>query len=540
MEKTAKAVKKAAQDSKKKVVLKFPEGFGTYVAGEIHEINEKTEAVALRRAGQNLGIEPAAWQFGEVIETKNAITVKVIRKVQPPEQAAAGSQEIGAPEASRSSAEETIAQEAAPIVARIEGGMHQPVDLEAPAAEIVEAAPLQEGTGAEAPAEKGDEDVAFGPEAPAAEAKGKKGRSKAKKEQEPEVPAIVTIGRADLLDALKVCLAVAGSGSGMIPTLSHVLLSASGSELVLSSTALDIAYTKSVGCATSDKVVALVPAKVLAQEVKALPSDVTEIELQVTTRAGNRAVSVNGRCSIHGMDPEEFPELPSGFDQIVTVRNLKESMARVLPAVSKDELRYALTGLYLDFVEGQAVGTDGFRLHIAEIEAAGAPVKSVLLPSKAVQAVLKFKGEDEIHFREDGRFAAFYVNGGLLSARLMEGNFPDYKGVMPHPPVQVTFAASEFLKLIEGAAPIADGYVCLCVNGDLRIHASRDVGRYEWRIPATREGGEGKELSYHFNPEYLVAAIKCYPAERVRLALPDGEYGAVTVNEKAVLMPVRI
>ena len=198
-----------------------------------------------------------------------------------------------------------------------------------------------------------------------------------------------------------------------------------------------------------------------------------------------------------------------------------------MPAVSKDELRYALTGLYLDFEDGQAVGTDGFRLHTSEIEANGAPVQSILLPSKAAQLVLKFKGEDEIHFREDGRFVAFFVGGGVLSARLMEGNFPDYKNVMPNPPVHVTFAASEFLKLIEGAAPIADGYVCLCVNGDLRIHASRDVGRYEWRIPTTREGGSGVSCTYHFNPGYLVDAIKSYPAERVRLRLPDGDYGPV-------------
>jgi DNA polymerase-3 subunit beta len=368
---------------------------------------------------------------------------------------------------------------------------------------------------------------------------GKKGKGKAK-EEEPEVPVIVTVGRSDLLEALKVCLAIAGSGSGMIPTLSHVHLAASENELVLSVTSLEIAYTKVLTCTTSAPVVALVPAKVLSQEIKALPGDVTSIELQITTRPDNRAVSINGRCSIHGMDAAEFPELPGGFDKIVGVRSLKEAMGRVMPAVSKDELRYALTGLHLNFKEGTAVGTDGFRLHISEIEASGAPVESILLPSKAAQLVLKFKGEDEIHFRDDGRFVAFYVAGGFLLVRLIEGNYPDYKNVMPHPPVQVTFAASEFLKLIEGAAPIADGYVCLCVNGDLLIHASRDLGSYEWKIPAIREGGNKEELAYHFNPAFLVDAIKSYPAERVRLGLPDGDYGPVLVNEKAVVMPVRV
>jgi DNA polymerase-3 subunit beta len=513
----------------KKLVLKFGEGIGSYVVGEV-PMNDKTEAYALRKAGRDLGVEPAAWQFGEITETKKSIVVNVTRKVQPPEQT------------------EVVAGTALRVIE--EGAMRQAVEPAAPGTvEIVAGEKIDVGDAvvvndegkavkAEvAPERTEDETAAFEATPPA---KGKKGKAKAKKPEEPEVPAIVMVGRADLLEALKVCLAIAGSGSGMIPTLSHVLLNASKSELTLSVTSLDIAYTKTVACVTSAPVVSLVPAKVLAQEIKALPGDVSEVELSITTRAGDRAVSVNDRCRIHGMDPEEFPELPSGFDTIVSVRNLKEAMARVLPAVSKDELRYALTGLYLDFVNGQAAGTDGFRLHISEIEANGAPVQNILLPAKAAGLLLKFKGEDEVHFREDGRFVAFYVGGGILSARLMEGNYPQYRDIFPNPPVHVTFAASEFLKLIEGAEPIADGYVCLCVNGDLRIHASRDVGRYEWRIPATREGGSGGELSYHFNPQYLVDAIKCYPAERVRLALPDGEYASVVVNEKAVVMPVRV
>jgi DNA polymerase-3 subunit beta len=506
----------------KKLVLKFGEGIGNYVVGEV-PVKQQTEAYALRKAAHDLGIDPPAWQFGDKTETKKSITVNVIRKVQPPVQTETPALSSAEPD--------SAAVDQAPVMRAIEeGAMHQPVEPAAPAETATEVAEGAKST---------EDDAVVFEEAVAPAVKGKRGK-KAKKEEEPEVPVIVTLGRADLLEALKVCLAIAGSGSGMIPTLSHVLLSASKSELTLSVTSLDIAYTKTVGCAASAPVVALVPAKVLAQEIKALPGDVSEVELSITTRAGDRAVSVNDRCRIHGMDPEEFPELPSGFDKIVSVRNLKEAMGRVLPAVSKDELRYALTGLYLDFVNGQAAGTDGFRLHVSEIEANGAPVQNILLPAKAAALVLKFKGEDEVHFREDGRFAAFFVVGGILSARLMEGNYPQYKDIFPDPPVHVTFAASEFLKLIEGAAPIADGYVCLCVNGDLRIHASRDLGRYEWRIPATREGGSGKELSYHFNPAYLVDAIKCYPAERVRLALPDGEYASVVVNEKAVVMPVRV
>ena len=202
--------------------MKFGEGIGSYVVGEV-PVRQQTEAYALRKAGHDLGIDPAAWQFGDKTETKKSITVNVIRKVQPPVQ-------TETPALSSAEPDSAVIEQAPVMRAIEEGAMHQPVEPAAPADTTTEVAEGAKSTE--------DETVAFEATPPA---KGKKG--KGEKSEEPEVPAIVMVGRADLLEALKVCLAIAGSGSGMIPTLSHVLLSASKSELVLSATSLDIAYT---------------------------------------------------------------------------------------------------------------------------------------------------------------------------------------------------------------------------------------------------------------------------------------------------------
>ena len=175
-----------------------------------------------------------------------------------------------------------------------------------------------------------------------------------------------------------------------------------------------------------------------------------------------RAVSVNGRCSIHALDPEEFPELPTGFDNVVKVRNLKEAAARVIMVVSKDELRYALTGMFLDLAGGAVVGSDGFRLHFEEIEAASPPKGALLVPANAMKMLLKFKGEDEVRFAldGDGKHVAFSIAGGILSVPASwTASFPSYKDIVPAPdmrPERITFAAAEFLKLIEGTAPLSD------------------------------------------------------------------------------------
>jgi DNA polymerase-3 subunit beta len=363
---------------------------------------------------------------------------------------------------------------------------------------------------------------------------------------EPEAPVKITLKRSEITEALKVCQETLGS---VAPALSHVLIAASGrlwgDECVVSATNLETSYSKVLSCVTQGPVTALAPAKTLLAEIKALPPEITDVELSITGGNGARAVSVNGRCSIHALDPEEFPTLPTGFDNIVKVRNLKEATARVIMVVSKDELRYALTGMFLDLAGGAAVGTDGFRLHFEEIEAASPPKGALLVPANAMKMLLKFKGEDEVRFalEGDGKHVAFSIAGGILSARLMDGAYPEYKEVVPKPemrPERITFAAAEFLKLIEGAAPLSDKAIRLTINGDLLVTSEHQAGKYEWRIPCTREGSDAK-LVYHFNPAFLVDAMKAYPADRVTLAMPKGgDYAAVVVNDKAVVMPQRI
>ncbi len=131
----------------------------------------------------------------------------------------------------------------------------------------------------------------------------------------------------------------------------------------------------------------------------------------------------------------------------------------------------------------------------------------------------------------------FSVAKGLLTARLMEGAFPDYENVIPVPEAKAAFAASEFLSLIEGAKPLTDGVVRLTVNGALVISSTAEEGSYQWRIPCETEGLE-TDLAYSFNHKFLVDAIKAYPSERVVLGLPLS-YGACLINGKAVVMPVR-
>jgi DNA polymerase III sliding clamp (beta) subunit (PCNA family) len=191
----------------------------------------------------------------------------------------------------------------------------------------------------------------------------------------------------------------------------------------------------------------------------------------------------------------------------------------------------------VDLGKGKVVATDGSRLHADDIEANGGP--ALVVPASAVRLLCKFKGESLITLPcPEGKHAAFSVAGGTLTARLMEGNYPDWEQVMPTRLVTTTFAASEFLTLIEGAKPLAQGVIRLTINGALVISSEAEHGKYEWRIPCIVEKPREGELSYSFNHEYLIDAIRAFPAERVSLGTPE-TYGACLVNGKAIVMPIR-
>ena len=238
--------------------------------------------------------------------------------------------------------------------------------------------------------------------------------------------------------------------------------------------------------------------------------------------------------------------MPEYTFEIVPVRGMADAFRRVVCAVSTDELRYVLTGVCLDLKGATVVGTDGFRLHYQSVEVKGAPRDRILIPAKPVKMLLKFEGDDAILFpSKDGepvtRDVGFHVAGGLVLARLIEGNYPDYGDVIPTHALSVNFAAAEFLKLLDGAVALVgkQNPITLTINGELVLSAEDEQGRYEWRIPC--ESNLEEIATYHFSPQFLIDAMKAYPADRIILAVPDaGAYGAVLVNDKALVMPIRI
>ncbi|GAB4175293.1 MAG: DNA polymerase III subunit beta [Thalassobaculales bacterium] len=253
----------------------------------------------------------------------------------------------------------------------------------------------------------------------------------------------ITIDRAALLKPLAHVQSVVERRT-TIPILSNVLLKAQAGNLSLTATDMDIDVVETVACAVSQEGGTTVPAHTFYDIVRKLP-DGSEVEV-VASSDGGRVTVKAGRSSfaLQSLPVEDFPalsgdELPFGF--VLTADALKDLIDRTRFAISTEETRYYLNGIFLHATQAgglavlRAVATDGHRLARVEMPlpegAAGMP--GVIVPRKAVGELRKLIEESpgEVRVSLSETKLRFAFDGLVLTTKLIDGTFPDYERVIP-------------------------------------------------------------------------------------------------------------
>jgi DNA polymerase-3 subunit beta len=358
----------------------------------------------------------------------------------------------------------------------------------------------------------------------------------------PPAQALLTLPRKDFEQALKVACDFAAPRT-TLPILTNVRLASDGASLTIYATDLECCWTRTIPLSSGVPVTAAVYASILYSEVKALETDVVEVLLAIDDEA--RTISVNGRCSIHTSDPEEFPEPPAIAGPEFSIPEFPARLKAVEPAISTDQTRYMLTGAQIDFAGGKIVATDGFRLHHQDIRPVTGALP-ILLPHRAVKLIIKHGGASTITVdgTDERKYISYPLQGGAMIARLLEGNYPDWRNVLPEDKdlcIGVKFDAKEFFKIVEGVIPIAGAKstVSLTVNGSLSIETEGDCGRYHWQIPCDVTGKGDESYTRLYNLKYLTDALKSFAGDGPALLEFPVTFGATRVNSNAVVMPIR-
>lgn len=353
-----------------------------------------------------------------------------------------------------------------------------------------------------------------------------------------------------LVDALATAQR-ATSTRATLPVLSGLRLSLSGNQLRLTGSDLDLTITTEVLVNGDTDGVAVLPAKFAVDIVRSLEGGAIEIETD-----GEDARISGGRSNfrLHTIPADEFPNLidPAGEQVVLQSADLAEGLKQVVRAASTDESRPILTGVLLA-AEGQGlrmVSTDSYRLAVRDLPGttALAEGQTVLVPSRALNELARALQDDtDVTLVLGERDASFAVGDLHLTTRLIEGEFPNYRGLIPsaqpnrlHVDRQALLDAVRRVRLMAREnSPVR----LTMTQGLLELRAvTLDVGEASEQLDAEYDGDE---LTVAFNPEYLVDGLEVTPGEQVSLETVDSLKPALirpigSEDFLYLLMPVRV
>ena len=311
-----------------------------------------------------------------------------------------------------------------------------------------------------------------------------------------------------------------------MPVLANVLLATDGSRLKLSATNLDLGITTWVTANVDEEGTVTVPARLLTDLVNSMPVG-QSVELHEEEKTRTLTVKCQqSRAEVRGIDPEEFPPMPTAEDQpTVSIDQAlcKELINQVAFGAARDDTRPVLAGVSMELEEAQITlaASDGFRLVMRDAtldQEIAEPVK-VIVPARALQELERILGDDEgavemtvTTNRSQVLFRAGDVN---LVSRLIEGQFPNVRNFIPKSyATKVVVARQPFadaMRRVSLFARESANVVRLEVEagengegltpGRLMIEAqAQDLGESHDELDASIEG-ESTHLA--FNAEYL-------------------------------------
>lgn len=357
--------------------------------------------------------------------------------------------------------------------------------------------------------------------------------------------------RDPLVEALNAAGRAVTSRGSSLPVLSGLRLEVKGDQL--SATGSDLDLTISVRAAVSGETdgVAVVPAKLLADITRALQPGAVTVEV-VDDEA--RITSGRSQFAVRTIPAQEFPQLPEPAERSVSLdaTALADALRQVVSAASNDESRPILTGVLLA-AEGDGlrlVATDSYRLAVRDLP--GTSVleegQQVLVPSNALKELSRLlTGAEAVTLRLGERDVAFEVGDVRVTSRLIEGDFPNYRGLIPaSQPNQLRVgreALLEALRRVRLLAREATPVRLVMSDESLELLAiTQDVGQAREELDAKYAGNE---LTVAFNPEYLIAGIEVTPGDEITLETIDALKPALVRAVDSpdflyLLMPVRV
>ncbi|MBA3366477.1 MAG: DNA polymerase III subunit beta [Actinobacteria bacterium] len=337
-----------------------------------------------------------------------------------------------------------------------------------------------------------------------------------------------------------------------VQILSGVLLRAESGRVTLAATDMEVSLRAQLEARAEGDGAVVVPGKLLVELTRLLPDD----EVRIESGAEESVVRIScGSASyqLNSYNPEDFPRLPSveGTQTFgVDGHALLETAARVGRAASRDESRPVLTGVLMRFEGDKLImaATDSYRLSVQETVLGGStPDLEAIVPARSLTELARIaQGADTVEIGIHENQVLFAANDIWLTTRRIDGQFPNYKQLLPETfEHELTLPRGELLEVVRRTAVLAQRNSPLRLRfaeGELTVSAqTHDVGEARESLPVSFTG---EPLEIGFNAEFLRDGIESLDDDELRLRLISplrpGLIQSAAGNFSYLIMPIRL
>lgn len=321
------------------------------------------------------------------------------------------------------------------------------------------------------------------------------------------------------------------SSKNPLPVLSGILLNLKNGQLIFTATDLEMGIECSVPVDTGEEGGVVLPSRYFGEIVRKLP----DVKISLDVNKENNSTSIKygqSEFNLLGLPADDFPILPSIDSEstlIIKKEIFKNMIKQVSFSVSSDDNRPVFTGILVEIENGsiRLIATDTHRLayRSGKIENLDLSFsKSVIIPGKTLNELNRIMNSDseEIKIAFGDNQIVFEMPGIRLISRLIEGQFPNYKQVIPQGcKTKIRIKTKELLEAAERASLLAkegSNVIKLNITSEKMIINSNspEIGKIEEQINIEIEG---EEAQIAFNSKYLIDVLKVIDVDEILLEL---------------------
>jgi len=358
--------------------------------------------------------------------------------------------------------------------------------------------------------------------------------------------------RDTLERAVSTAYRAVASRAGALPVLSGLQVTLSPGSVEFTGSDLELTIRSRVDADVEGEGKAVLVARLLVDTLAKVQSG------RVTVEIGDDQAKIEAgkfRSELRTLAASDFPRLPEHEGDPVKVASgpLAEGLRQVVPAASRDDARPILTGvLVTSTADGvRLVATDSYRLAVRDL--AGMSLlpegQKVLVGAKGLGELQRLLGDDDVEVFLGERDVTFRLANTEVSARLIEGDFPNYQQLIPSGyPNKLTVERDALTSAVERVSLVGgtnrdSSPIRLAMSSDgLELSATaQDVGQSFEPVEAKYEGSD---LTVAFNSRFLLDGVAAAAAQEITIESTDPLKPAVLRGGDAeflyLLMPVRI